>query len=90
MVSQITRKGVTRMASAATSVAVPERELSVEYEQEADGRWLAEVMDLDGVMAYGTDPQDAVNNAITLAYRVLAEEAEQHNVKPTSIRFKVA
>jgi predicted RNase H-like HicB family nuclease len=78
------------MASAATSVAVPERELSVEYEQEADGRWLAEVMDLDGVMAYGTDPQDAVNNAITLAYRVLAEEAEQHNVKPTSIRFKVA
>lgn len=78
------------MASATAAVAIPEREFSVEYEQEQDGRWLAEVMELDGVMAYGNDPQQAVDNAVALAYRVLAEEAEEHNIKPTSVRFKVA
>lgn len=90
MVSQTPRKGVTCMASvAATAVAVPEREFTVEVEQETDGRWLAEVMDLNGVMAYGSDPQEAVDNAVTLVYRVLAEEAEEHNVKPSSVRFKL-
>lgn len=76
--------------AAAGAVRVPERVFSVEYEQEADGRWLAEVTDLDGVMAYGDTPQKAVDNAIALAYQVLAEDISENAVQPTSIKFKVA
>lgn len=78
------------MASVTSSVQIPERVFSVEYEQETDGRWLAEVTDLDGVMAYGDTAQHAVDNAIALAYRVLAEEISENTVPPTSIKFKVA
>lgn len=78
------------MASATTSVQIPERVFSVECEQETDGRWLAEVTDLDGVMAYGDTPQHAVDSAITLAYRVLAEEISEKTAPPASIKFKVA
>lgn len=48
----------------------------VEVEQEMDGRWLAEVMDLPGVMAYGQTRQDAVTQAQALALRVLADRLE--------------
>jgi len=34
---------------------------TIEYEQESDGRWLAEVMELPGVMAYGASAADAQN-----------------------------
>jgi len=47
---------------------------TVEYEQEEDGRWLAEVKELPGVMVYGKDPDDAVAHA--LALRVVADRLE--------------
>ena len=43
--------------------------LRVEVEQEADGRWLAEVPELPGVMAYGADVEAAVRGAEALALR---------------------
>ena len=49
---------------------------SIETEQEADGRWLAEVEVLPGVMAYGTTKTDAVAKVQALALRVLAERLE--------------
>jgi len=52
--------------------------LSIESEREADGRWLAEVPELPGVMAYGTDRNEALAKAQVLALRVLAERIE-HN-----------
>jgi predicted RNase H-like HicB family nuclease len=36
---------------------------SIEREQEADGRWLAEVPELPGVLAYGTSPEEAMSKA---------------------------
>lgn len=48
----------------------------VEVEQEADGRWIAEVPDLSGVMTYGNSRQDAVTRAQALALRVLADRIE--------------
>lgn len=45
----------------------------VEIELEDDGRFLAEVMDLPGVMAYGTSADDALARVQTLALRVLAD-----------------
>jgi len=47
--------------------------LKVETEQETDGRWIAEVVDVSGAMAYGTSRSDAIIEAEALAFRILAE-----------------
>ena len=46
---------------------------TVEYEREDDGRWLAEVIELPGVLAYGGTENEAIAKAQALALRVLAE-----------------
>jgi predicted RNase H-like HicB family nuclease len=56
--------------------------LALEVEQEADGRWLAEVPALPGVLAYGGSRDQAIANAEALALRVLAERLEQGEVLP--------
>jgi len=48
----------------------------IELEQEEDGRWLAEVPDLPGVMAYGPTREDAVRKAQSLSLHVLADRLE--------------
>ena len=60
---------------------------SIEYEQETDGRWLAEVPDLPGVMAYGKTKQDAEVKVTALALRVIADRTEQLRKPPKPIRF---
>ena len=50
-----------------------EMDYTIEVEQEADGRWLAEVPELPGVLAYGATVDEAQSRAETLALRVLAE-----------------
>ncbi|MCC7187324.1 MAG: hypothetical protein IT312_01170 [Anaerolineales bacterium] len=45
----------------------------VEYEQEEDGRWLAEVKELPGVMVYGNNPDDAAAHTQALASRIIAD-----------------
>jgi predicted RNase H-like HicB family nuclease len=47
---------------------------TIEQEQEADGRWLAEVIELPGVMAYGTSSTEVVSKVEALALRVIAEQ----------------
>jgi predicted RNase H-like HicB family nuclease len=46
---------------------------NIEYEREEDGRWIAEVPTLPGVMAYGTTADEAMTKAEALALRVLAD-----------------
>lgn len=60
---------------------------TIEYEKEADGRWLAEVPELPGVLAYGVSADEAMRKAETLALRVLAERLEQNESKPVAIRI---
>ena len=60
---------------------------SIEYEQEADGRWLAEIPALPGVMAYGKTKEDAEVEVTALALRVLADRTQQVRKPPKSIRF---
>lgn len=48
----------------------------VEIEREGDGRWLAEVVDLPGCMAYGATAEEALAHAQALALRVLADRLE--------------
>lgn len=49
----------------------------VETELETDGRWVAEVLDLPGVMAYGSTEREAVASAQALALRVIADRIEE-------------
>ena len=48
----------------------------VEIEREEDGRWIADVIDLPGVMAYGDTREAAIRRASALAARVLHDRAE--------------
>lgn len=48
-------------------------QFKIEVEQEVDGRWIAEVMDIPGVMVYGEDRVQAVAKAKALALRAARE-----------------
>ena len=48
----------------------------LEIDREEDGRWIAEVPDLPGVMVYGDDRASAVAKVQALAFRVLSERLE--------------
>ena len=50
--------------------------LTIETEREDDGRWIAEVPELPGVLAYGATQGEAMVKAETLALRVIAEQLE--------------
>lgn len=50
--------------------------MQIELQQETDGRWIAEVPELPGVLAYGHDRREAVDKVRALALRVLAERLE--------------
>ncbi|MGA7267300.1 MAG: type II toxin-antitoxin system HicB family antitoxin [Aestuariivirga sp.] len=64
--------------------------LSFDVEQEDDGRWLAEVPELTGVMAYGATRREAMAKAEALALRVLAERLEHQETGPMNVRIVVA
>lgn len=48
----------------------------IEIEREEDGRWIAEVPDLPGVMSYGQSREEAISKVEALSLRVLAEQLE--------------
>jgi predicted RNase H-like HicB family nuclease len=60
--------------------------LTLECEQEQDGRWLAEVPQLPGVIAYGTSATSAMANAQALAFRTIADRLE-HGSEPLSVNM---
>ena len=55
---------------------------SVQLERESDGRWIAEVTELPGVLVYGESAQQAQAKAQTLALRVLADRLEHGEALP--------
>jgi predicted RNase H-like HicB family nuclease len=64
--------------------------LTFETEQEDDGRWIAEVPELPGVLAYGATQQQAIIKAEALALRVLAERLENAEALPMDVNIVVA
>jgi predicted RNase H-like HicB family nuclease len=62
-------------------------DLKLECEQEDDGRWLAEVPELPGVLAYGSNAEEAMTKAEALAFRVLAERLEHGESRPLAVNF---
>ena len=67
-------------------------QFTIETEQEEDGRWIAEVVELAGVMKYGKTRDEAIAQTEALALRVLAEriEAGERPVEPIEITFAAA
>ena len=63
--------------------------LTLECEREEDGRWLAEVPELPGVLAYGSSYAEALAKAEVLALRVLAEHIEHGEAKPTAVSIRL-
>lgn len=65
---------------------------TIEYAREDDGRSLAEVLELPGVLVYGESSDEAIAKAQALALRVLADRLEQCERKPefASISFAAA
>jgi predicted RNase H-like HicB family nuclease len=61
--------------------------LTIELDTEEDGRWIAEVPDLPGCLAYGQSRDEAMQNAKALALRVLADRIEHGEFVPTTISF---
>jgi len=53
------------------------KRFAIELEEEVDGRWIAEVLALPGVLAYGATRAEALGRVEALALRVLADRIEQ-------------
>ena len=60
---------------------------TIECEQEVDGRWIAEVPQLPGVLCYGQSANDAMAKAEVLALRAMAERLEQNESRPVEINI---
>jgi len=63
--------------------------LTIETEQEDDGRWIAEVPALPGTLAYGRTRDEAINHVQALALRVLADRLEHGEEVPEVARHFV-
>jgi len=50
--------------------------MKIEIEREEDGRWIAEVSELSGVMAYGTSRTEAIAKVEALALRIIADRLD--------------
>ena len=60
---------------------------TIECEEEVDGRWIAEVPQLPGVLCYGQSANDAMAKAEVLALRTMAERLEQNESRPIEINI---
>ena len=59
--------------------------LTIQLEQETDRRWIAEIPQLPGVLAYGTDADNAAQLARALAFRVLADRIESGELPAAAV-----
>ena len=58
---------------------------NIETEVETDGRWIAEIPEIPGAMAYGKTIEEAKANAYALALRSIADDVEKSRDVPKSI-----
>jgi len=65
-------------------------EYQIEFDQEEDGRWIAEITTLPGVMAYGLSKAEAESKVEAMALRVIADRIERENTTMTRVHFAIA
>lgn len=59
--------------------------LSIEIDREDDGRWIAEALELPGVMTYGETREEAISNTEKLAIEVIADRIKHGELPPSSL-----
>lgn len=60
---------------------------NIEFEREEDGRWIAEIPDLPGVMVYGATRDEAQSKVEALALRVIADRIESQGTRADRVEF---
>lgn len=65
-------------------------EFEIVFDREEDGRWIAEIEDLPGVLAYGATKKEAQSKVEALALRVIADRIEKEQSTAGSVRFAAA
>jgi predicted RNase H-like HicB family nuclease len=65
-------------------------DFQIEFEREDDGRWIAEIVDLPGVMAYGATKHEAESKVQAIALRVLADRIERDKTTMNHVQFAAA
>jgi predicted RNase H-like HicB family nuclease len=65
-------------------------EFLIEFEQEEDGHWIADIPSLPGVMAYGATRKDAESKVEAIALRVIADHIERDHTTMSKVLFAVA
>jgi predicted RNase H-like HicB family nuclease len=68
----------------------PARHFRIEFDQDEDGRWIADVPELPGVLVYGATRLEAAAKAEALAFRVLAERLEHGEAEPGTVEVSLA
>lgn len=63
---------------------------SIEFDREEDGRWIADIPQLPGVMVYGATKEEAKAKVEALALRVLADQIETNALNVETISFAAA
>jgi predicted RNase H-like HicB family nuclease len=64
--------------------------LTVELDQEDDGRWIADILELPGVMCYGQTRDEAISNAERLAIEVIADRIAHGELPSSSLGVSFA
>jgi predicted RNase H-like HicB family nuclease len=65
-------------------------DFEIVFDREEDGRWIAEIETLPGVLAYGATRAQARSKAQALALRVIADQIEADQSTPDQVRFAAA
>jgi predicted RNase H-like HicB family nuclease len=65
-------------------------EFEIVFDREEDGRWIAEIESLPGVLVYGGTRAEARSKVEALALRVLADRIEVEQSAPDQVRFAIA
>jgi predicted RNase H-like HicB family nuclease len=63
-------------------------QFTIESEQEEDGRWIAEILEIPGALVYGNSQKQAITKVQALALRVLADKLENGEIVSNLDNFK--
>jgi predicted RNase H-like HicB family nuclease len=61
--------------------------LTIDLDREEDGRWIAEALELPGVMCYGQTREEAISNTERLAIEVIADRITQGELPSSALRL---
>jgi predicted RNase H-like HicB family nuclease len=62
----------------------------IEFDKEEDGRWIAEIIELPGVMAYGASKEEAESKVQAIALRRIADTLERERTTMKHVQFAAA